>query len=273
MEKTTALARACERLAEICRVLREPGGCAWDRAQSPTSLAPYLVEEVHEVVEALTLGQREELADEIGDAIYLWVFFLQVVEETGLASVDDAARAIEAKLIRRHPHVFASAEPPSTEQDGHSLWEQRKRLEPGRGDEVLKQLPASLPALARARRLQEKAAAFGFDWGSPEEVVPKIREEVGELEEAMRIAPGSREVTEELGDLLFALVNLARHLGQDPEAVLSVATEKFRSRFNAMALSVERAGHRMGDAPLELLEAHWQAIKRAPIESPPPDPR
>lgn len=181
---------------------------------------------------------------------------------------------IEAKLIRRHPHVFNrpnEAETPA--QDGHVLWEQRKRLEPGRGAEILKRLPASLPALARARRLQEKAAAFGFDWGSPEEVVPKIREETGELEDAMRRAPGSPEAVEELGDLLFALVNLARHLGQDPEAVLSMATEKFRTRFNAMARSVETAGHRMGDAPLDLLEAHWQAVKYPASESPPPGPQ
>jgi ATP diphosphatase len=273
MEKTTPLTRACEWLAEVCRLLRKPDGCAWDRAQSPASLAPYLVEEVHEVVEALRLGGREELTDEIGDALYLWVFFLQVVEDSGLATVDEAARAIEAKLIRRHPHVFGAVDRPATEQDGHALWEQRKRLEPGRGNEILKRLPAGLPALARARRLQEKAAAFGFDWGSPEEVVPKIREEVDEMAEAMRIAPGSREVVEELGDLLFALVNLARHLDQDPEAVLSVATEKFRSRFNAMAEAVEATGHRMGDAPLDLLEAHWQAVKKRAIESPPPDPR
>jgi MazG family protein len=273
MEKTTALSRACDRLAEICRVLREPSGCAWDRAQSPASLAPYLVEEVHEVVEALHLGRREELTDEIGDALYLWVFFLQLVEETGLGSVEEAAGAIERKMIRRHPHVFGEGETPPSTQDGHALWEQRKRLESGRGEEVLKRLPAGQPALARARRIQEKAAAFGFDWGSAEEVVPKIREEVDELDEAMRASPASAEVTEELGDLLFALVSLARHLGQDPEAVLSVAIEKFRTRFNAMAASVEGAGHRLGEAPLDLLEEHWQTVKKAASGNPPPDPQ
>ena len=176
-------------------------------------------------------------------------------------------------MIRRHPHVFGEGEAPATAQDGHARWEQNKRLEPGRGEELLKRLPAGQPALARARRIQEKAAAFGFDWGSAEEVLPKVREEVDELGEALRTSSTSPEVVEELGDLLFALVNLARHLGQDPEAVLTIAIEKFRTRFNAMAASVERAGHRMGDAPLDVLEAHWQEAKRTASENPPPDRR
>jgi nucleoside triphosphate diphosphatase len=273
MEKTTPLSRACDQLTKICRRLREPDGCAWDRAQSAASLAPYLVEEIHEVVEALGLDRRPELTDEIGDALYLWVFFLLVVEESGLASVEEAAQAIERKLIRRHPHVFGDAGAPATPQEGHGLWEQRKRLEPGREGELLKRLPAGLPALARARRLQEKAAAFGFDWSCAQEVVPKIREEVDEVAEAIELSCDSPKVAEELGDLLFAVVNLARHLGQDPEAALAVATEKFRTRFNAMSDSVERAGHRMGEAPLDLLEDHWQTVKRQASENPPPDPR
>lgn len=270
MEKTTPLSLACDRLTRICRRLREPDGCSWDRAQTPASLAPYLVEEIHEVVEALSLDRRMELTDEIGDALYLWVFFLQLVEETGLASVEDATLAIEQKLIRRHPHVFGGEGASATGQDGHGLWEQRKRMEPGREGELLKRLPAGLPALARSRRLQEKAAAFGFDWSRAEDVLPKIREEVDEVAEAIGSGSDAARITEELGDLLFAVVNLARHLGQDPEAALAVATEKFRARFNAMSESVERAGHRMGEAPLDVLEDHWQTVKRKASENPPP---
>jgi MazG family protein len=249
-----------ERVLDLCGVLRGPEGCAWDRSQTPESLAPYLLEETHEVFEALACADPEKLTDEIGDAIYLWVFFLLVLEDAGRVSLPEAARRIEEKLVRRHPHVFGAAEA-GTGAEAHGEWEQRKRLEHPDDGEILRPPPPGLPALARARRIQEKAAAFKFDWGRSSDVIAKIREETDELHEEIERDPRSPAVREELGDLLFALVNLARHLDQDPEATLIAATEKFRKRFNEMARSVEAGGNKMGEAPLDLMEAHWERIK------------
>lgn len=209
------------------------------------------------------MGGRRELVEEIGDALYLWIFFMQAAEDSGLVTLEEAVQGIEAKLIRRHPHVFGGEAVPDG-AGARGLWEQEKRLESARDQEILGALPAGLPALLRARRIQEKAAAFGFDWAYASEVVSKVREELDELVAEMESNATGPTVQEEVGDLLFALVNLARHLGQDPEATLHAATEKFRARFNAMARSVEAAGHRMGEAPLDLLEIHWQAIKGNP---------
>jgi nucleoside triphosphate diphosphatase len=262
-----------DRIERVVRKLRGKEGCEWDRAQTPESLAPYLIEEMHETCEALASGSREALVEEIGDAFYLWVFFLEVVQGAGRASVDDAARGIEAKLIRRHPRVFSDS-PVASAADAtpNRAWEMGKRAEADADRDALLPLPASMPVLLRARRLQEKAAAFGFDWPSTDGVIQKIREEVDELEVEIKRSPESSNAREELGDLLFAVVNIARHLGEDPQASLLHATEKFRKRFNAMVRSVEAAGHRMGDAPLDLMEQHWQSIKaRQANENPPAD--
>lgn len=259
-----------ERISRLCAYLRSADGCAWDRSQTAESLLPYLLEEVHEVAEALAAGGRTELTEEIGDALYLWVFFLQVLEASGRVDLNEAAGGIEAKLERRHPHLFAGSGDGATEPASRGFWEQKKRQEAPAGSELLKPLPSGLPALLRARRLQEKAAAFGFDWQSAREVLPKVREEVDELRLAVEGGLDANAVREELGDLLFAVVNLARHLGEDPEAALSAATEKFRGRFNRMAKTVESAGRRMGEVSLEDLETAWQAEKRRSAMGNPP---
>ena len=271
------------RIERLTRKLRGEGGCDWDRAQTPESLAPYLIEEIHEAIEALHIGKREDLTEEIGDAIYLWVFFLQVLEESARVSVEEAVRGIEEKLIRRHPHVFgaptdersaAEMTPPPRRapiEEERGSWEMRKRSETGSECDVLRPLPPGIPALLKARRLQEKAAGFGFDWREPADVLPKMREELAELQVEIERDPRSPRVREELGDLLFAVVNVARHLGEDPEATLLAATEKFRRRFNAMVRSVEAAGHPLDHASLDLMEEHWQSIKDAdssPSENP-----
>ncbi len=259
-------------IARICAYLRGEQGCSWDRAQTPESLLPYLLEEVHEVAEALAARGPEELTEEVGDAIYLWVFFMQVLEDSGRIRLDEAARSIEEKLKRRHPHLFGSGNGATDEASPRSAWEKRKRLEAPAGAEILRPLPPGLPALLRARRLQEKAAAFGFDWRAAKDVFPKVREEVEELALAIESGSSAGAVREELGDLLFAVVNLARHLGEDPEAALSAATEKFRGRFNRMADAVEERGRRMGEVPLDELEIAWQEEKRRrPTETPPKD--
>lgn len=258
-----------ERVNDLCSVLRGPHGCAWDKAQSSRALTPYLLEEVHELIEALELGSSEQLSEETGDAIYLWVFFLQALEAEGRIVLEESVSKIEEKLTRRHPHVFGS-DTADTGRDARGHWEQQKREEKGSDREILRRLPAALPALAKAHRLQGRAAGFGFDWNSPKDVVEKIREEIDELITAVERDPTSPEVKEELGDLLFAVVNLARHLDQNPEETLAIATEKFRNRFNSMARAVEGAGHKLGETPLDVLESHWQAVKKTPASKTPP---
>jgi MazG family protein len=255
-----ALNQACRRLETLVRLLRAPEGCPWDRAQTLRSLAPYLIEETHELYEAITLGDRQRVAEEAGDTLFLLIFLLHVAEQEGWLMGSEMAERAEAKIVRRHPHVFGEGQA----ADGATplgRWEQIKRLERPPDHDLIGPLPAGLPALARASRVQEKAAAFGFDWKEPQEVVPKLREEIEEVDEALISGSDPGRVQEEIGDLLFAVVNLARHLGQDPEATLHGATEKFRTRINAMARSVERAGHRMGETPLEVMESHWRAGK------------
>lgn len=254
--------RGFQRLDALLRTLRGPSGCPWDRAQTLPTILPYLLEEVHELYEAVALGDRGHVAEEIGDVWLLLTFALQIGEQEGWFLPAEVAERTEDKLVRRHPHVFqAAAEKPDASPAG---WEQRKRGEAHPGGEFLRRQPAGLPALRRAARLQEKAAAFGFDWQEGADVIPKIHEEIGEVQDLLAAGGASMRLQEEIGDLFFAVVNLARHLGQDPEAALHVATEKFRARFNAMAEAVEQEGYRMGDAPLAVLEAHWQRLKVSP---------
>ena len=229
----------------------------------------FLVEEMHEVLEAFALGSRDRLTEETGDALYLWVFFLQVLEAEGRIRLDEAIAQIESKLTRRHPHVFGNVDA-ETRREALGHWERQKREELPEQGQILRRLPASLPALIKARRLQEKAAAFGFDWEDPDGVIRKVREEIDELAVALKEDPQSPNVREEFGDILFAVVSLARHLHQDPEVTLANATEKFRTRFNTMARMVEEAGHRMGETPLDVLESHWQAVKPGPPTGNPP---
>jgi len=256
----SSLLEGMSRLRDLCARLRGPDGCSWDRAQTGPGLAPYLAEEVQEVLEALALGDVGRLEEEIGDALYLWVLFLTALESEGTIRIAGCVGRIEDKLSRRHPEVFGSIEVSGVRDP--ETWEERKRRESPPDTEPMKSLPAGIPALARARRLQEKAAAFGFDWGDLSGVTGKIREEIDELASAIDLDRQSAAVSEELGDLLFAVVNLARHLGRDPEATLIAAAEKFRSRFNLMAGSLESDGYRLGRAKLETMEAYWQEAKR-----------
>lgn len=272
-EQAASFASAWERLYDLCSILRGNDGCDWDRAQTSRTLAPFLLEEIHELLDAHREGSRDRLVEEAGDVVYLLTFFLQLVEKERRASIAEIARAAEEKLLRRHPHVFGQAGAEAAASP-RGAWERTKREEAGADAELLRRLPASLPALARAWRLQERAAAFSFDWAEAGQVLAKIREEVDELSGALEDGAGGEAVREELGDLLFAVVNLSRHLGQEPEAALASATEKFRDRFNRMAASVESEGGRMGEAALDVLEEHWRRVKeREPARAPPGDRR
>jgi nucleoside triphosphate diphosphatase len=216
-----------ERLIGVMARLRDPKtGCEWDTVQTFDTIAPYTIEEAYEVADAIQRGDMADLKDELGDLLLQVVFHARIAEETGLFDLGDVAAAISDKMERRHPHIFLGAE-----QGGHYLWEQIKSEERGAkgAESALDGVALGLPALLRAEKLQKRAARTGFDWPDPSGARAKIDEELAEVEAA---AP--HEVEEEIGDLLFAVVNWARKLGVDPEAALRGANAKFERRFRAM---------------------------------------
>jgi len=251
------------RLLQIVETLRAPGGCPWDREQTPHTIAPYLIEEAHEVCEAVEDGNPADLCEELGDVLLEVALLSQMAREADQFTVADSLRAICEKLIRRHPHVFGEAEAADAEAV-RQTWAQIK-AEEKRDRGVLEGVPRRLPALHRARRVSEKAAGVGFDWADPAGVLDKVAEEVAELREA--VAGGDKtHAEEELGDTLFALVNLGRHLGLDPEAALHRTTEKFLSRFAQIEATLAARGRHPAEATLDEMEALWQAAKRGSAE-------
>jgi MazG family protein len=262
------------RLVAIMRVLRSPQGCPWDREQSWDTLKPYVLEEAYEVVDAIDRGDADDLRGEIGDLVFEGVFLAQVASDAGAFDVADALRSVNEKLIRRHPHVFVQADAVAgTTGEGVDTpgavveqWQQikaRERAAAGRPHQgVLDGLPASLPALSRAHELGRRAARTGFDWPDAPAVLDKIDEEIRELRAEID-GRGTDAMAEELGDLLFALAQLARKAGLDPEAALRAANAKFTARFTAVEHDVAARGLDMTALTLDELEAIWQRIKRA----------
>ncbi len=254
-----------EHLKGIMARLRDPdGGCPWDRAQDHRSLAPYAVEEAYEVAEAAERGDLDALADELGDLLLQVIFHARIAEEAGRFDLDDIARRLAEKLVRRHPHVFAGSDP----QRHGETWEAIKAEErAARGEDdpsALAGVAPGLPPLLRAAKLQRRAARVGFDWDRPEPVLDKIREEVDELAEELHRRPRDPARLEaEIGDLLFATVNLARHLGIDPEAALRGTNRRFEVRFRHMEQALAREGKALPHQDLETLESAWQAAKAA----------
>jgi MazG family protein len=262
-----------DRLLDIMRRLRAPDGCPWDREQTLASLRPFVLEETYEVLEAIEQGTPADLREELGDFIFEAVFLSQISEEQGDFSMGDAIDAICDKLIRRHPHVFArEADSPSlTSGQVVQKWETlkaRERAESGRPTKVtttLSGVPKTLPALLRAFELSARAAAVGFDWVGAADVLDKIDEEVQELRaEVTAGATGDlSRAEEEMGDLLFAIANLSRKLGVEPEAALRRATEKFTTRFQKMEGEVTAAGRTLEGMTLEEWEGLWAEAKNA----------
>jgi ATP diphosphatase len=267
--------RDIRRLIEIMAALRDPkGGCPWDLEQSFASIAPYTIEEAYEVADAIERGDTEDLREELGDLLLQVVFHARMAEEAGLFDFGGVVEAITAKLVRRHPHVFGGSK--GLDADAvKALWgrikaeEKRERAvarsragrdpEPAGG--ALAGVPASLPALTRALKLQEKAAKVGFDWEDVTGVIAKLREELAETE--AEIADGASEkLASEIGDLLFAAVNLARTVGADPEAALRGANAKFERRFSHIEGRLAEQGRRPEGARLDEMEALWQDAKR-----------
>lgn len=256
-----------ESLLAVMDRLRGEGGCPWDREQTRDSLKPYLIEEAYEVVEALEEGQQEAIVEELGDLLFQIVFHAQIGRERGEFTMADLLQRLTRKMVRRHPHVFGNRTVRSA-KEALAQWESIKQSEAvgdGKPRSVLDGVPRSLPALLWAQRTQVKAARVGFDWNSAETAWKKVREEIGELDEAL--GRGDRaQMREELGDLLFSLVNVARLLDLDAEDCLRQAVQKFGRRFTEMEAEMTAGGVRLSDAPPEALDCAWEAVKAREVD-------
>jgi MazG family protein len=259
-----AAGRAFASLVSIMAHLRGPRGCPWDREQTLESLRGFVLEETHEVLEAIDRGDLDGLKGEIGDLLFEGVFLAQICADEGAFTVADSLDAITAKLIRRHPHVFdPKGRPLKTAGQVVQQWEQikaREQTDAGQRRSLLGGLARSLPALLRAHEIGTRVAAVGFDWARTEDVVEKIEEEVRELREALA-HEGTARAEEEMGDLLFAIANLARKLGIEPESALRRANEKFTTRFQALEDHAHDRGRTLEGMTLEEMEAVWQDVK------------
>jgi ATP diphosphatase len=252
------------RLIEIMAALRTRGsGCPWDLEQTFRTIAPYTLEEAYEVADAIEHGDLDQLREELGDLLLQVVFHARMAQEQDAFDFGDVVQAITEKLIRRHPHVFADADG-KTAQAVKGLWERIKAEEKAAKGErpptgALAGVPVALPALTRALKLQEKAGRVGFDWNDPRAVLAKIREEADEIEAALDA--GGEDAPGEVGDLLFAVVNLARHLKADPEALLRATNLKFERRFGSIETALAKTGKTPAEASLDEMETLWNAAK------------
>ncbi len=260
--------RDIARLIEIMAALRTPGsGCPWDLEQNFQTIAPYTLEEAYEVADAIARGNLDDLKDELGDLLLQVVYHARMAEEQGAFAFGDVVDGVTAKMIRRHPHVFADAEG-QTAEHVKGLWEKIKAEEKaGRGAgapaSALDGVPVGLPALTRALKLQEKAGRVGFDWNDPRAVLAKIREEADEIEAELDQQADQTKTAAEVGDLLFAVVNLARHLNADPEGILRATNLKFERRFASIERALAARGKSPKDATLAEMDSLWDEAKAA----------
>ncbi len=263
--------RDIDRLIAIMAALRDPQtGCAWDIKQTFASIAPYTLEEAAEVADAIAREDLDDLRDELGDLLLQVVFHARMAEEEGAFAFPDVVEAITSKLIRRHPHVFGDARDLSADEV-KGMWDAIKAQEKAeraarRGtdiqpDGLLASVPDALPALSRAVALQARAGTVGFDWNSAKLVLAKIREEITEVEEALDEAANDDERLDEIGDLLFAVANLARHMKADPEIALRRANAKFERRFRFIEEELTRQGRTPAQSTLEEMDGLWNAAK------------
>lgn len=258
---------ALERLAEVMRRLRAPDGCPWDKEQDLKSLRPYLIEEAYEVLEEMDRiaagGPWSPLKEELGDLLFQIVFHARLAEERGEFDLGDVCHAIAEKLTRRHPHVFGEAKVSGSTQvleNWAKLKAKERQEKHGRVGSVLDGVPSQAPALQRAERLTEKASRIGFDWPNLAGVRAKLAEELAELDQA--IAQQDKAAMEhELGDVLFSLANVARHLGVAPEDAARAANHRFTERFHQVEAGLERRGVPFGEASLELMDQLWNEAK------------
>jgi MazG family protein len=250
---------AFQNLCKIVAKLRAPGGCPWDREQTNESLLPAVIEEAYEVVESVRAKDDAHFREELGDLLLLVVMHAEIAREAGRFDIDDVLRQVSEKLVRRHPHVFGT----SDARDASAVlkqWEAIKREEKKGDGHYLASLPKALPALMRAQKAQSKAARVNFDWTDMREVLARLEEELGEIQEAM--AKDDRATIEdEIGDVLFAVVNLARKLKVDAETALQNGIDKFVMRFNRLEDELRRHGKRLGEVDLAEMDEIWNRIK------------
>lgn len=253
------------RLLSIMKKLRAPGGCPWDREQDYLSLRRYILEEAYELIEAIESGDLDNMTEECGDLMLQVVFISTIAEERGDFDICDVLNYISSKLVRRHPHVFGDISVKNSDEVLKN-WEQIKateRKEKRKDNSIIAGVPRGLPALLRSYRIQERAAKVGFDWQKEQlnDVFAKVEEELAEVREA--VAGGNADaIAEEMGDLMFASVNLARHLKTEPETALHRATEKFASRFRHVEKRVKESGRYWKDFTLDELDKFWEDAKR-----------
>jgi MazG family protein len=257
-------------LADLVRRLRAPDGCPWDREQTLADVRAYLLEEAHEVAAAIDAGNLEQIEGELGDLLFQLVFVAELTAERGGADLETIASVVRDKMVERHPHVFGNETLTTADQVARA-WEARKARRKGKAESILDGVPPSLPSLLAAFRMTQKAAGVGFDWPDVSGVLDKIEEEIGELRQALatqtagsgpRAPDSASEVVEEVGDLLFAVANLARHLGVDPEGALARTNLKFRRRFASIEGQLARRGLSLDAADTAVLEELWERAKR-----------
>ncbi len=251
-----------DHFAKLCQIvaqLRAPGGCPWDREQTHESLLPATIEEAYEVAEAARSKNEGHFREELGDLLLLVVMHAEIAGESGQFKIDNVVAEITEKLIRRHPHVFGQS---NARDSGAVLkqWEAIKREEKKGDQHYLASLPRALPALMRAQKAQSKVARVNFDWAELRDVIAKVEEELGELKEEIS-RKAQKSIADEMGDLLFAVVNLARKCKLDAETSLQAATDKFVGRFNLLEDELRARGKKLGDVDLAELDAIWNRIK------------
>jgi MazG family protein len=255
---------ALSRLIEIMKQLRDPeGGCPWDREQTIPSILPYTLEEVYELADAIERDDFSAIRDELGDLLFHLVFYARMAEESGRFDFEAVAAGIVAKLERRHPHVFGDARVDSAAAQSVA-WEKLKAEErrvAGTEPRFLEGISAAMPAMLRAHKLQKRAATVGFDWTEPGPVLAKVEEELGEIKAAMVAGAPAPVIAGEVGDLLFAVINCARHLGVDPELALRSTNSKFEQRFHAIEAELKARGQSLEQATLAEMETLWQSAK------------
>jgi MazG family protein len=253
---------AFQNLCDIVARLRAPGGCPWDREQTNESLLPAVIEEAYELVEAVRAKDDAHFREELGDLLLLVVMHAEIAREAGRFDIDDVLGDVSQKLVRRHPHVFGTSD---ARDSGAVLkqWEAIKRTEKKADSHYLASLPKALPGLVRAQKAQSKAARVNFDWTDMRDVVAKVEEELGETKEAM-VSKDRARIDDETGDMIFAMVNLARKCKIDAESALQRATDKFVARFNRLEDELRMRGKQLGDVELPEMDAIWDQIKKDP---------
>ncbi|HYQ48125.1 MAG TPA: nucleoside triphosphate pyrophosphohydrolase [Thermodesulfovibrionales bacterium] len=249
-----------EELIRIMAELRGERGCPWDREQTRESLRPFIIEEAYEVIEAIDEGKPESIKEELGDLLFQIVFQSRIAEENGEFGIFDVIESIGKKMINRHPHVFGDAAC-STSEEVIVNWEEHKKREGKQRASILEGVPKELPALLRAHRLQSRASRVGFDWERPEDVLVKLDEEVAEFKDAVN-RKEKGDIEDELGDILFMIVNISRFIGVNPEDALRKTISKFISRFRYIEMAAADMGRKLGDLSLAEMDALWDEAKK-----------